>query len=146
MEHIALPESSVHKALMRSVLVHVLNKQPAINEIYRVLKPDGGAKNPAFTNMGADIDRYFATLDYPSQIKAQVFGGKEYSKEDLTRIWNEANEDIANRDINEIFALNPKVEQIIIHKAMKAEEIPAELIMLSHEYNIPIIIMPEAGK
>lgn len=40
-EHIALPESSVHKAVMRSVLVHIVNKQPAINEIFRVLKPGG---------------------------------------------------------------------------------------------------------
>ena len=32
-EHLALPESSVHKALMRSVLVHIVNKQPAISEI-----------------------------------------------------------------------------------------------------------------
>ena len=40
-EHIALPESTVHKALMRSVLVHIVHKQPAINEIYRVLKPGG---------------------------------------------------------------------------------------------------------
>lgn len=38
---IKLEDNSVDKALMRSVLVHVLDKQPAINEIYRILKVGG---------------------------------------------------------------------------------------------------------
>ncbi len=38
---IKLPDKSVDKALIRSVLVHVLDKQAAINEIYRILKPGG---------------------------------------------------------------------------------------------------------
>jgi ubiquinone/menaquinone biosynthesis C-methylase UbiE len=38
---IKLPDNSVDKALMRSVLVHILDKQKAINEIYRILKPGG---------------------------------------------------------------------------------------------------------
>ena len=60
-EHIALPESSVHKALMRSVLVHVVNKQPAINEIYRVLKP--GGKLCAFEPIISSNTRYWEILD-----------------------------------------------------------------------------------
>ena len=60
-EHIALPESSVHKALMRSVLVHVVNKQPAINEIYRVLKP--GGKLCAFEPIIRSNTRYWEILD-----------------------------------------------------------------------------------
>lgn len=60
-EHIALPESSVHKALMRSVLVHVINKQPAINEIYRVLKP--GGKLCAFEPIIRSNTRYWEILD-----------------------------------------------------------------------------------
>ena len=60
-EHIALPESSVHKALMRSVLVHVTNKQPAINEIYRVLKP--GGKLCAFEPIIRSNTRYWEILD-----------------------------------------------------------------------------------
>lgn len=40
-EDLQLPENSVDKALMRSVLVHIVDKQPAINEVYRVLKPGG---------------------------------------------------------------------------------------------------------
>lgn len=40
-EHISMPDSSVNKALMRSVLVHIVNKQPAISEVYRILKLGG---------------------------------------------------------------------------------------------------------
>jgi len=60
-EHISLPESSVHKALMRSVLVHVVNKQPAISEIYRILKP--GGKFCAFEPIIRSNTRYWEILD-----------------------------------------------------------------------------------
>lgn len=60
-EHLALPESSVHKAVMRSVLVHVVNKQPAINEIYRVLKP--GGKFCAFEPVIRSNTRYWEILN-----------------------------------------------------------------------------------
>ena len=60
-EHIALPMSTVHKAIMRSVLVHVVNKQPAISEIYRVLKP--GGKFCAFEPVIRSNTRYWEILD-----------------------------------------------------------------------------------
>ena len=60
-EHIALPMSTVHKAVMRSVLVHVVNKQPAISEIYRVLKP--GGKFCAFEPIIRSNTRYWEILD-----------------------------------------------------------------------------------
>ena len=60
-EHIALPMSTVHKALMRSVLVHVVNKQPAISEIYRVLKT--GGKFCAFEPIIRSNTRYWQILD-----------------------------------------------------------------------------------
>ena len=60
-EHIALPESTVHKALMRSVLVHIVNKQTAINEIYRILKP--GGKFCAFEPIIRSNTRYWQILD-----------------------------------------------------------------------------------
>ena len=60
-EHIALPESSVHKAVMRSVLVHIVNKQIAINEIYRILKP--GGKFCAFEPVIRSNTRYWEITD-----------------------------------------------------------------------------------
>ena len=60
-EHIALPMSTVHKAVMRSVLVHVVNKQPAINEIHRVLKT--GGKFCAFEPIIRSNTRYWEILD-----------------------------------------------------------------------------------
>ncbi|MBQ7126821.1 methyltransferase domain-containing protein [bacterium] len=60
-EHIALPESTVNKALMRSVLVHIVHKQPAMNEIYRVLKP--GGKFCAFEPIIRTNTRYWEILD-----------------------------------------------------------------------------------
>lgn len=38
---IQLPNESVNKAMMRSVLVHILDKQQVFTEIYRILRPDG---------------------------------------------------------------------------------------------------------
>ena len=38
---IKMPKNSVDKALMRSVLVHVLDKKQALAEIYRILRPQG---------------------------------------------------------------------------------------------------------
>lgn len=60
-EHIALPESTVNKALMRSVLVHIPNKQPAISEIYRILKP--GGKFCAFEPVIRSNTRYWQILN-----------------------------------------------------------------------------------
>lgn len=60
-EHIGLSESSVHKALMRSVLVHIVHKQPAISEIYRILKP--GGKFCAFEPVIRSNTRYWQILD-----------------------------------------------------------------------------------
>ena len=60
-EHIALPASTAHKALMRSVLVHIVNKQPAISEIYRILKP--GGKFCAFEPVIRSNTRYWELID-----------------------------------------------------------------------------------
>ena len=40
-ENIPHEDNSIDTALMRSVLVHIKDKQTAINEIYRILKPKG---------------------------------------------------------------------------------------------------------
>jgi len=39
--NIDLPENSVDVTVMRSVMVHILEKQPVLDECYRVLKPGG---------------------------------------------------------------------------------------------------------
>lgn len=39
--NIKLPDNSVDKAVMRSVLVHILDKKQAFSEIFRILKPGG---------------------------------------------------------------------------------------------------------
>lgn len=76
-EHLALPESSVHKALMRSVLVHIVNKQLAINEVYRILKP--GGKFCAFEPVIRSNTRYWEITD-PAHIEKY---------EDFKRVENE---------------------------------------------------------
>jgi len=76
-EHIALPMSTVHKALMRSVLVHIVNKQPVINEIYRILKPAG--KFCAFEPIIRSNTRFWEILD-PAHIDKY---------EDFKRVENE---------------------------------------------------------
>ena len=76
-EHIALPMSTVHKALMRSVLVHIINKQPVINEIYRILKPSG--KFCAFEPIIRSNTRFWEILD-PAHIDKY---------EDFKRVENE---------------------------------------------------------
>lgn len=93
-EHIALPESSVHKALMRSVLVHIVNKQAAINEISRVLKP--GGKFCAFEPIIRSNTRYWEII-HPMYIDKY---------EDFKRVENELMENpldsLCNFDENTI--------------------------------------------
>lgn len=64
-EDLQLPENSIDKALMRSVLVHISDKQPAIDEIYRVLKPGGFFC--AFEPIIRSNTKYWELLD-PKQI------------------------------------------------------------------------------
>ena len=44
-------------------------------------------------------------------------------------------------DVNEVFALNPKVEQIALRK-VAPENIPLDLIEIAAQYNIPIVLLP----
>lgn len=59
-EEINLPDEAVDKALMRSVLVHILDKQTAINEVFRILKK--GGKFCAFEPIIASNTRYHELL------------------------------------------------------------------------------------
>ncbi len=60
-DDIKLAEGSVDKALMRSVLVHIPDKQPSVNEIYRVLKKGGFFC--AFEPIIRSNTRYWELLD-----------------------------------------------------------------------------------
>ncbi len=64
-EAIKLPNESVNKALTRSVLVHILDKQQSMNEIYRILKP--GGIYSAFEPVIRTNTRYYELLN-PSNI------------------------------------------------------------------------------
>ena len=44
-------------------------------------------------------------------------------------------------DVNEVFALNPKVEQIALRN-VAPENIPLDLIEIAAQYNIPIVLLP----
>lgn len=75
-EKINLQKESVDKVLMRSVLVHILDKQEAMNEIYRILKPGGifSAFEPIITSN----TRYYELVnpynisDYEDFKKAEI--------------------------------------------------------------------------
>ena len=60
-EDLKLDSDSVDKVFMRSVLVHIRDKQPAINEIFRVLKPSG--KYCAFEPIIRSNTKYYELLD-----------------------------------------------------------------------------------
>ena len=60
-EDLKLDSNSVDKVFMRSVLVHIREKQPAINEIFRVLKP--GGKYCAFEPIIRSNTKYYELLD-----------------------------------------------------------------------------------
>ena len=60
-ENFALEDNSIDKALMRSVLVHIVDKQPAINEIYRIVKP--GKLFCAFEPIIRSNTRHWQILD-----------------------------------------------------------------------------------
>lgn len=58
---IKLPDNSVDVVLMRSVLVHLLQKPPAIRECYRILKP--GGRISVFEPIIRKNTRYYELLD-----------------------------------------------------------------------------------
>lgn len=58
---IKLPDNSIDKAFMRSVLVHIVDKQPVISEVYRILKT-GGSFN-VFEPVIASNTRYHELVE-----------------------------------------------------------------------------------
>ena len=87
-EHIALNECTVTKAVMRSVLVHIVNKQAAINEIYRVLRH--GGRFCAFEPIIRSNTKYWELL-HPSFIERYdefKAAEEEFSKNPLDPLFN----------------------------------------------------------
>ena len=130
-EHIDLPASTVHKALMRSVLVHVVHKQPAISEIYRILKP--GGKFCAFEPIIRSNTRYWEILD-PNYIKAY---------EDFKRVENEIMENpldsLCNFDENTL-KMNLEIAGFSIPE-VKVQQVASKYVvksgMVSEWFNNP---------
>ena len=130
-EHIDLSASTVHKALMRSVLVHIPNKQPAISEIYRILKP--GGKFCAFEPIIRSNTRYWEILD-PNYIKAY---------EDFKRVENEIMENpldsLCNFDENTL-KMNLEIAGFSIPE-VKVQQVASKYVvkpgMVSEWFNNP---------
>lgn len=124
-EHIALPESSVHKALMRSVLVHIVNKQPAVNEIYRILKP--GGRFCAFEPIIRSNTRYWEILDpvYIEKYEDFKHAENEMMENPLDSLCNfdektlEMNLEIAGFSVPEV-----KVQQVASKYTVQAGMVP----------------------
>ena len=91
-EEIALPDNSVDKALMRSVLVHIVDKQPAINEIYRILKK--GGHFCCFEPIIASNTRYWELTD-PKNIRLY-----EDFKKAENEFMSDPNDSLCNFDEN----------------------------------------------
>ena len=82
---IKLDENSIDKALTRSVLVHIVDKQKAINEIYRILKK--GGIYSAFEPIIRSNTRYCELVDETQITDWQKF--KE-AEDDFMSLPNEA--------------------------------------------------------
>lgn len=93
-ESIKLEKKSVNKALMRSVLVHILDKQTAINEIYRILKPGGIFS--AFEPVIRSNTRYYElTMPY------NISDYEDFKKAEMELMSNE-NDPLTNFDENSL--------------------------------------------
>lgn len=70
-------------------------------------------------------------------------GGKKGLADFLGAAYNPSakREQLYLSDVNEVFALNPKVEQIALRN-VAPENIPLDLIEIAAQYNIPIVLLP----
>ncbi len=91
---IKLESESVDKALMRSVLVHILDKQKAFNEVYRILNP--GGIFAAFEPIMRSNTKYYEIVN-PNAI-TDYEGFKQAEEDFMTN----SNDPITNFDANSI--------------------------------------------
>lgn len=81
---------------------------------------------------GRFYDNYFNTIQYPSQIKDSALREKfhKYQQEFKPN----------GPGINELFALRPRVGEILVHMDISTQEIPVEIVKLAEKYGVPIIV------
>ena len=125
-EHIALNECTVTKALMRSVLVHIVNKQAAINEIYRVLRH--GGLYCAFEPIIRSNTKFWELLhpefiDRYDEFKAAE---EEFSKDPLDPLFNFDDKSL-KKNLEEAGFENPEVNLQVVKSnyVVKKEMVPA---------------------
>ncbi len=125
-EHIALNECTVTKALMRSVLVHIVNKQTAINEIYRVLRH--GGLFCAFEPIIRSNTKFWELLhpefiDRYDEFKAAE---EEFSKDPLDPLFNFDDKSL-KKNLEEAGFENPEVNLQVVKSnyVVKKEMVPA---------------------
>ena len=112
-EHLALNECTVTKALMRSVLVHIVDKQAAINEVYRVLRH--GGLFCAFEPIIRSNTKYWELLhpsfiDRYDEFKAAE---EEFSKNPLDPLFN-FDEKTLKQNLEEAGFENPEVNLQVV--------------------------------
>ena len=78
-------------------------------------------------------DDYFNTIQYPSQIKDPALREKFHNFQQIF------NPNTFMRG-NEIYALRPRVGEIVVHMDISTQDIPAEIVKLADEYGVPIIV------
>ena len=125
-EHLALNECTVTKALMRSVLVHIVDKQTAINEVYRVLRH--GGLYCAFEPIIRSNTKYWELLhpefiDRYDEFKAAE---EEFSKDPLDPLFN-FDDKTLKTNLEEAGFENPEVNLQVVKSnyVVQREMVPA---------------------
>ena len=121
-DKIDLPDKSVDKAVMRSVLVHIVEKQPAISEICRVLKK--GGRFSFFEPIIRSNTRYWQLVN-PANIR-----NFEAFKDAENKFMTDETDSLCNFDENTIAENLDKQHNIKIDKKSLADAVVRPVISL----------------
>ncbi len=97
-ENICLPDESVDTVVMRSVLVHILNKPAAVSEFYRVLK--NGGRVSLFEPIITSNTRYYEIIEALGL--SNEIADFEMFKEAEIKIMTDNNDPLTNFDENSL--------------------------------------------
>jgi arsenite methyltransferase len=97
-ENINLPDENVDVVVMRSVLVHILNKPSAINEFYRVLKK--GGRISLFEPIITSNTRYYEIVE-ALEITAEITDFEGFKNAEI-KIMTDINDPLTNYDENSL--------------------------------------------